>query len=82
LRVPVPALGARADRFLFFTGRLRARAGLVNVIVELPRDGEFRALSLDRPSFAVSLESFDLCVPAPTEVRRTTRQPVHAGAEG
>jgi hypothetical protein len=70
LRVPVPALGTRADSFLFFTGRLTARFGLARAVVDLPRDGKFAALSLDRPLFAVSLDELELRVPVPIAVSR------------
>jgi acetoacetate decarboxylase len=68
LAVPMPALGTRADSFLFFTGRLTARFGVIRAAVEVPRDGAFAALSLDRPLFAVSLNDFDLKVPLPIAV--------------
>src|SRR5664279_5096185 len=49
LTLPMPAFGTRADSLLFFAGRLDARFGLIRASVALPRDGEFAALSLDRP---------------------------------
>lgn len=70
LSIALPALGTRADRFIFFTASMRARLGLIDVGVDLPHLSEFKALSLDRPLFAVSLEDFDVCVPRPTAVVR------------
>ncbi len=83
VRVPIPALGTRADSFLFFTGRLSVRLGLIRVAVEIPRESEFAALSLDRPLFAVALEDLELRVPVPIAVSReearafvTARDPI------
>jgi acetoacetate decarboxylase len=70
LAVPMPTIGTRAESFLFFTGRLSARFGFVRVAVELPQDGPFAALALDRPLLAVSLNDFDLKVPLPIAVPR------------
>jgi acetoacetate decarboxylase len=70
LSLPMPALGTRDYRFLFFTGRVHARFGLVRATVELPRDGELAALALDRPMLSVSLDALELVVPAPTAVPR------------
>jgi acetoacetate decarboxylase len=70
LPLPMPAFGTRADRLLFFAGRLDARFAFIRAAVELPRDGEFAALSLDRPRFAVSVDDFVLRVPIPIAIPR------------
>ncbi len=79
LSLPLPALGTQDDRFLFFTGRLHARVGFVSATVELPRDGEFAALALDRPMLSCSLDTLELVVPVPTVVQRAFA-PLRAGA--
>ncbi len=70
LPLPMPAFGTRSDRFLFFTARLAARLSLIGATVEMPRDGEFAALSLERPLFAVAMDGLDLRIPLPIEVPR------------
>jgi acetoacetate decarboxylase len=76
LTVPMPTLGTRAASFLFFTSRLTARVSFIRAAVELPPDGEFAGLSLDRPWFAVSLDGFNLMVPVPITVSRRRFAPV------
>jgi hypothetical protein len=71
LPLPMPAVGTHDDRFLFFTGRMRARLSRTNATVQLPRDGEFAPLGLDRPLFSVWLDALTLDVPAPTAVMRS-----------
>lgn len=70
LTVPVPAVGMRPESFLFFSGRLTARFGLLRAAVELPPDSEFAELSLDRPRFTIALDDFDLRVPIPVALSR------------
>jgi hypothetical protein len=70
LTLPVPTFGTRADSLLFFSGRLAARFALVRAAIELPREGDFAALALDRPRVAVSIDEFVLRVPIPIAVAR------------
>jgi hypothetical protein len=49
------------------------------VTVNLPPDGEFAALALDRPMLSFSLDTLELVVPAPTAVERAFA-PLRAGA--
>lgn len=70
LTLPMPAFGTRPDSLLFFAGHLDARFAFIRASVELPLDGEFAALSLDRPRFAVSVDEFVLRVPIPIAIPR------------
>ncbi len=80
MALPLPALGMDDDRFLFFTGRLHARIGLTRATVEMPPDGDFASLGLERPKISFWLEALELVVPAPTTQLRTVFGLPFAGA--
>lgn len=63
----LPAVGAKTGSLVFFTGRMRARLGLVRSRITLPDEGVLRALALDRPAFAFLVRDFTLRVPVPAE---------------
>jgi hypothetical protein len=73
VRLPMPAFGTRGADFLLFTAGMESRVARVRATVEMPRDGEFATLGLERPRLAIRAQNLSLVVPIPRAVPRAMR---------